>query len=617
MGKYRVAYATGSRADYGIVKNFLRLLDNDKDIEFSVLVTGSHLEDKFGHSVDIIRQDGFKIDLEIPLNIENDSNANVMHCMATALDCFGNYFENNKFDLLIILGDRYEMMAVAIAAAMQRIPILHLHGGEVTYGNYDEFIRHSITKMSQYHFTSTEEYRKRVIQLGEDPKRVFYLGALGAENCCKIDEEKVIEKVKEFIPQKYWVVAFHPETLTDVKMEDQVKEVLTALQKNLDGMSVIFMGTNADTKSDIIRSSWLNYVDEHENAYYYENLNVDSFLYLVKNSIALIGNSSSGIIETPSLGRYTINIGDRQRGRVHGNSVIDVTCDSSIIGQAMKEITGKSEEIINPYSSKSTHNRRERPVHGHRGGSRGRFYYRITTFEGRPWDARDPYKTTFMALKHEIRLSIWRKQKETPGVEKAPGVSSPQRKESGRSGRDDGELRFWVRPGHPRKAVTSISQAEALAHGLTHLHHLVFAAVLARELDWCAALQDAREDARPWGVVGIGLRSDVWVEVRRDDHRPAVLVTRVDDVVDMPHDVIGAAVRPQVVDDEEVILEEARLRVLALVERHRLDVGHDVLHAGLQRGEPEVDDPVGDCRGIERLTCAHLSPEEQPIHVIA
>ncbi len=401
MGKYRVAYATGSRADYGIVKNFLRLLDNDKDIEFSVLVTGSHLEDKFGHSVDIIRQDGFKIDLEIPLNIENDSNANVMHCMATALDCFGNYFENNKFDLLIILGDRYEMMAVAIAAAMQRIPILHLHGGEVTYGNYDEFIRHSITKMSQYHFTSTEEYRKRVIQLqripilhlhggevtygnydefirhsitkmsqyhftsteeyrkrviqlGEDPKRVFYLGALGAENCCKIDEEKVIEKVKELIPQKYWVVAFHPETLTDVKMEDQVKEVLTALQENMNGMSVIFMGTNADTKSDIIRSSWLNYVDEHENAYYYENLNVDSFLYLVKNSVALIGNSSSGIIETPSLGRYTINIGDRQRGRVHGNSVIDVTCDSSMIGQAMKEITGKNEKIINPYYVENT-----------------------------------------------------------------------------------------------------------------------------------------------------------------------------------------------------------------------------------------------------------------------
>lgn len=191
------------------------------------------------------------------------------------------------------------------------------------------------------------------------------------------------------------------------------------------------------------------------------------------------------------------------------------------------EAYGKDKYVCDPLElfGKSTHNRRERPVYGHCGWSRGRFYYRITTFEGRPWDARDPHKTTFMALKHAIRLSIWRKQKETPGVEKAPGVSLPQRKESGRSGRDDGELRFGVRPGHPRKAVTSISQAEALAHGLTHLHHLVFAAVLARELDWCAALQDAREDARPWGVVGIGLRSDVWVEVRRDDHRPAVLVT--------------------------------------------------------------------------------------------
>lgn len=354
MRKYKVAYATGSRADYGIVKKFLRLLNDDRDIEFSVLVTGSHLEDKFGHTVDIIRQDGFKIDLEIPLNIENGSNANVMHCMATALDCFGNYFENNKFDLLIILGDRYEMMAVAIAVAMQRIPILHLHGGEVTYGNYDEFIRHSITKMSQYHFTSTEVYRKRVIQLGENPKRVFYLGALGAENCCKIDESKVIKKVKEFVCKKYWVVAFHPETLTDVNTKEQVNEILGALYENTDDTEVIFMGTNADTNSDIIRSSWIKYVDEHKNAYYIENLNVDSFLYLVKNSIALIGNSSSGIIETPSLGRYTINIGDRQKGRVHGNSVIDVSCDRRIIGNAMKLIASRTEEINNPYYVENT-----------------------------------------------------------------------------------------------------------------------------------------------------------------------------------------------------------------------------------------------------------------------
>lgn len=352
MKRYKVAYATGSRADYGIVKNYLKLLDDDKEIAFSLLVTGSHLENKFGHSIDIIKQDGFKIELEVPLNIENSNNANVIHSMAIALDSFGKYFEQHVFDLLIILGDRYEMMAVAIAASMQKIPILHLHGGEVTFGNYDEFIRHSITKMSQYHFTSTEVYRKRVIQLGENPERVFYLGALGAENCCKIDKKRVVEDVKVRSSQKYWVIAFHPETLTDMKMEDQVEEVLLALKKFSDNINVVFIGTNADTKSDIIRSAWLNYVKNNVNAYYYENLNVDSFLYLVKNSIALIGNSSSGIIETPSLGKYTINIGDRQKGRVHGSSVIDVTCNANEISQAMKHVINrirKNEKISNPY----------------------------------------------------------------------------------------------------------------------------------------------------------------------------------------------------------------------------------------------------------------------------
>ena len=206
--------------------------------------------------------------------------------------------------------------------------------------------------MSQYHFTSTEVYRKRVIQLGENPERVFYLGALGAENCCKIDKKRVVEDVKVRSSQKYWVIAFHPETLTDMKMEDQVEEVSLALKKFSDNINVVFIGTNADTKSDIIRSAWLNYVKNNVNAYYYENLNVDSFLYLVKNSIALIGNSSSGIIETPSLGKYTINIGDRQKGRVHGSSVIDVTCNANEISQAMKHIINrirKNEKISNPY----------------------------------------------------------------------------------------------------------------------------------------------------------------------------------------------------------------------------------------------------------------------------
>lgn len=357
MKNYKVAYVTGSRADYGIVKNYLKLLEEDKEIDFSVLVTGSHLECKFGYSINLIKQDRFKIDLKVPLKIKNNSNADVINTMAIVLESFGNYFENHKYDLLIILGDRYEMMSIAIAAAMQKVPILHLHGGEITYGNYDEFIRHSISKMSQYHFTSTEIYRKRLIQMGENPKSVFNLGALGAENCCKIDKSLVLEEVKTLIPQNYWVVAFHPETLTNVKLEEQVEEVLFALDDSTFGCDVIFIGTNADTNSDVIRLSWVNYVQSHENTYYYENLNVDSFLYLVKNSIALIGNSSSGIIETPSVGRYTINIGERQRGRVYGNSVVNVTCDRNEISLAMKKVLkniDENESIINPYYMKNT-----------------------------------------------------------------------------------------------------------------------------------------------------------------------------------------------------------------------------------------------------------------------
>lgn len=349
---YRVAYATGSRADYGIVRNYLKMLENDTEIELTVLVTGSHLEIKFGRSVSIIEEDGFEIGYRLPLNIENSNNANILHSMSIALDGFGSYFENNRYDMLIILGDRYEMMAVATAAAMQKIPILHLHGGEITYGNYDEFIRHSITKMSQYHFTSTEIYRNRVIQLGESPDRVFYMGALGAENCKDIDVSKVADEVNQLSVEKYWVVAFHPETLTNVDLTELVREIISAIDEMINKYKIAFIGTNADTNSDIIQKTWKRYANIHENAYYFENLNTDSFLWLVKKSIALVGNSSSGIIEAPSLGVYTINIGDRQKGRVHGNSVIDVQCSKDAILKAMAKVIEEVQaqnKFDNPY----------------------------------------------------------------------------------------------------------------------------------------------------------------------------------------------------------------------------------------------------------------------------
>lgn len=353
---YNVAYATGSRADYGIVRRYLKKLSDDNDINLSILVTGAHLDDRFGYSVHIIESDGFKIGLRVPLSIDNSTTSGVVHSMSIALSEFGAYFEKTKYDLLIILGDRYEMMAVATAAAMQRIPILHLHGGESTYGNYDEFLRHCITKMSTYHFASTEKYRKRIIQMGESPDRVFNLGALGAENCTLIDVNNVDEQIKKLPEKKYFVIAFHPETLTSNSPAMQVTELLKSLDLIKD-YSFVFMGTNADTGSGAIRSAWLSYIEVHKNCFYFENISNDSYLYLLKNSVALIGNSSSGIIEAPSLGVYTINIGHRQDGRVHGNSIISSKCSENDILKSINMVLSSAMRPFifdNPYFSSNT-----------------------------------------------------------------------------------------------------------------------------------------------------------------------------------------------------------------------------------------------------------------------
>lgn len=352
----KIAFVTGSRADYGIMRRYLDLLNDDKDIELKILVTGALLSETYGKQVDLIYQDGFDVAAEIKVELDSSSNKTILHTMAQTLEGFAEHFDKNKYDLLIILGDRYEMLSVATAASMQRIPILHIHGGEATYGNYDEFIRHAITKMSLYHFTATEEYRKRVIQLGEQPNRVFYLGALGAENCLYIEEKNVPQYIKKLPEKKYFVVLFHPETLTNRSTLEQTKELLYAISK-FEDYQFVFLGTNADTHSDIIRSTIKTFVEENKNALYFENLHPDAYHYLLKKSVCLIGNSSSGIIEAPSLGIYTINIGDRQKGRVRGESVVDVKCESVDINKAIEYVLLHCENIstiINPYYQKDS-----------------------------------------------------------------------------------------------------------------------------------------------------------------------------------------------------------------------------------------------------------------------
>ncbi len=349
--KYKIAYISGTRADYGIVRKYLKFLSKDERIVLDILVTGAHLDERFGHTVDVIRNDGFNIE-EFPIHINNESTSGVIASMSEAILYFGNHFQNHKYDLVILLGDRYEILSASIAAAMQKNKILHFHGGEITLGNYDEFIRHSITKISTFHFTSTEEYRKRVIQLGEDPERVFNMGSLGAENAREIQEDKVEQKILALPKDGYFTVLYHPETLTDCNVLEEANTILSVMSKYSDTHKIVLLGSNADTGGNLISQAFMKKAQTDKSFMYFESLSPESYLYLVKNSLVLIGNSSSGIIEAPSLGNYTINIGRRQDGRIRASSVLDVNCTKEEIDCAISKVMEMKKaqiQIVNPY----------------------------------------------------------------------------------------------------------------------------------------------------------------------------------------------------------------------------------------------------------------------------
>lgn len=333
----KIAYVTGSRAEYGIVKRLLKRIKEEKKIKLDIIVTGMHLEEKYGNTYKLIEKDGFEIE-KIDINIKNENNSDILNSMGIALQKFGEFFEKNKYDAIIILGDRYEILSVSIAAAIQNIPLIHLHGGEKTLGNYDEFIRHSITKMSKLHLVSTEEYRKRVIQLGEKPEMVINTGALGAENSLllKIPSKEELLKYIKNEKKDYFVVVFHPETLTKISLEEQVDNLLEALEYYKNKFNFIFIGSNSDTGSDKITKKIKDFAEKN-NFIHLSSVSSEEYLGLIKYSRGLIGNSSSGLIEVPSLEVPTINIGDRQKGRARGKSVIDILANKEDIIKAIEE----------------------------------------------------------------------------------------------------------------------------------------------------------------------------------------------------------------------------------------------------------------------------------------
>ncbi|OOF64406.1 UDP-N-acetylglucosamine 2-epimerase [Rodentibacter sp. Ppn85] len=355
MIKKRIVYVTGSRAEYGIVKRLLKRLQEDQELDFSLIVTAMHLDPQYGNTVDIIEKDGFRISEKIAVKLDSQNNQTILTSMADTLDLFGQHFQTHYYDAVMVLGDRYEMLSVATAAAMHNIPLIHLHGGEQTLGNYDEFIRHCITKMAKLHLTATEVYRKRVIQLGEAPETVHNIGSLGAENGLSLTlptKERLFSELN-LQNKPYFMVAFHPETITGQSVEEQVEQLLLALDRFKQDYQFVFIGSNSDTHSDVIFTKIKSYTEENRFAFF-TSVKPEEYLALIKYSKGLIGNSSSGLLETPSLKIGTVNIGKRQEGRVRGDSIIDVESNQTAIEQGIQKLLSDDFQaclpmMVNPY----------------------------------------------------------------------------------------------------------------------------------------------------------------------------------------------------------------------------------------------------------------------------
>ena len=358
----RIGIMTGTRAEYGLLKSLMQEINKDNDLELYLIVSGMHLSPEFGMTYKEIEEDGFEINAKVEMLLSSDSPAGISKSIGLGVIGFADEFQRADLDMLILLGDRYEALSAAISAMVMRIPIAHLHGGELTEGAIDEGIRHSITKMSYLHFTSTEQYRNRVIQLGENPERVFYVGALGVENIKKINlmtKEELEKSIHFEIDENTVVVTYHPVTLENNTVEEQFLNLLKVLDRN-PKIRMIFTKANADTNGRIVNELIDKYVAQNsERACAFMSLGQKRYLSALKYCRIVIGNSSSGIIEAPSFGKPIINIGDRQKGRICADSVINCGYTQQEIQQAMEtalteEFENKARNCRNPYEKENT-----------------------------------------------------------------------------------------------------------------------------------------------------------------------------------------------------------------------------------------------------------------------
>ncbi len=352
----KVCVVTGTRAEYGLLYWLMKEIEADRELELQLIVTGMHLSPEFGLTYKTIEKD-FKIDKKIEMLLSSDTSIGISKSMGLAQISFSEAYEELQPNLIVVLGDRYEIFSAVSTAMIARVPIAHLHGGETTEGAFDESIRHSITKMSHLHFTATNEYRNRVIQLGEYPERVFNVGGLGIDNIKKLallSKEEFESSIGFKLNKKNIIVTFHPVTLENATASEQFQTLLDAID-DLEETNIIFTKANSDTDGRVINKMIDLYVNNNLNkSIGFTSLGQLRYLSALQYVDAVVGNSSSGIIEAPSFKIGTINIGDRQKGRIMAESVIDCSSDLKSIQNAFKKLYSNNfhkilSKVKNPY----------------------------------------------------------------------------------------------------------------------------------------------------------------------------------------------------------------------------------------------------------------------------
>ena len=352
----KICIVSGSRADYGLLKLTMQEISNDPDLTLQIIVTGTHLSPLYGETYKEIVDDGIKIDRKIEILNADNSSKGIVESVGLGINGFHAAFKDLKPDLVLVLGDRFEMFAAATAAHIGLIPLAHIHGGEITEGVIDDAFRHAITKMSQLHFVSTKEYAARVIQLGEQPSTVHVAGGLGVDaisNLKLLSKSELQSKLGFQLGEKNLLITFHPATLEFSTAKDQVSELLKALSK-LTQTTLIFTMANADSGGLVINQLIKEFAERNINANLFPSLGQLAYLSCIPFMDGVVGNSSSGILEVPSFSKGTINIGDRQRGRIQAKSVINCLPDYQNIHQAIEtlysvEFQNNLIDLFNPY----------------------------------------------------------------------------------------------------------------------------------------------------------------------------------------------------------------------------------------------------------------------------